>query len=523
MNIRLYQFLFFLLILICACSDSGSSGNDEESKDASEAGDAIAIEDKTIAGVSEKGPFINGSAVKIYELNFENLGQTGRSYTGKIASDHGDFRFPNVNLVSQYALLEVDGFYRNEVTGKESTAPITLNALVDFSNRRTANINLLTHLAYERMQFLVDDGVSVIEAKKQAEKEILEAFYIKNDSIDNFEDLSIFESGDGNAALLAISILMQGDLPEAKFSSRLANFAYDIEKDGIWNDSVTATEMADWASVASNTDNYASIRKNITDWNLSTTIPKFETLIDKFWWNNYGLGNCSKETEGETKKNQNNLSAYEWQYYQCHDSRWIKAYDEKLWTTASDPDDVMSSVDLKIINPHSVSANYTFKNAFKDTSSTEAFMTIWYYLQSDSASYHFPCYGFKYSYKGDAHDFELYNGTATGLPGWIGNKPVETSKSTTEKIILWHELDDSWVMQNLGSIWGPSDPLSHIVWSVTGNPGKTGALEINDFKCLSEKEVFEIEDLNIPCNDGDTKSGKVSNAEYTCSNETWGI
>ena len=515
MNIRIYQILFSALVLFSACSDNDSS---KEAGGASEAENAIAIEDKTIAGVSEKGPFINGSAVTIYELDFENLGQTGRTYTGKIASDHGDFRFTHVNLVSQYALLEVNGFYRNEITGKESVAPITLNAMVDFSDRRTANINLLTHLAYARMQYLVDDGVSVLEAKKQAEKEILEAFSIK-DSVGEFEDLSIFESGDGNAALLAISILMQGDLNEAKFSSRLANFAYDIEKDGVWNDSITATEMADWASVVSSADNYASIRKNITDWNLSTTIPKFETIADKFWWNNYGLGNCDKETEGETKKNQNNLSVYEWQYYQCHNSRWIKIYDENIWTTASDPDGIMSSIDLKITNPHSVSANYTFTDTFKDTSSTEAFMTIWYHLQSDSASNHFPCYGFKYSYKGDAHDFELYN---KGLAGWLGNKPIEASKSITEKIILWHELDDSWVA-GLGFSWTPGEPVSHIVWSVTGNPGKTGALEINDFKCLSEKEVFELEDLNIPCNEGEIKSGKISNAEYTCSNETWGI
>lgn len=319
-EIASYTALAFTAFGLGACSsddkDKHTGGATEETQ--------IAIEDKTIAGVSEKGPFVKGSAVRLYELNVDNLGQTGRAFTGKIASDRGDFRFTHLNLESQYVLLEANGFYRNEVSGKNSAASISLNALVDVSDRETANINLLTHLAYERMQHLVDDGSSVAEAKKQAEQEILKAFQVADESIEGFEGLSIFESGKGNAVLLAISILMQGELSEAEFSERLADFAYDIENDGVWDDSVTATKIADWASARSEGDYYASIRKNMEDWELSDDIPAFEKYVDNFWWQNYGLGICDETREGEVlaTTNKHSVNYESLVRYICRSNSW---------------------------------------------------------------------------------------------------------------------------------------------------------------------------------------------------------
>ncbi len=321
------QSIFWLALLAlvalfaCACSgdDKQAGGATEETQ--------IAIEDKTVAGVSEKGPFTVGSAVHIYELEFETLGHTGRSIPGKIASDRGDFRFTHLNLECQFAFMEVSGYYRNENTGKQSTAPITLNALVDLSDKETANINLLTHLAFERTLFLVNEGKPVKDAKQQAEQEILKAFYIENELIGDFEGLSIFKKGEGNAALLAISSLMQADLAEGDFSERLANFAYDIEKDGVWNDSVTATAVADWASAVSLSTYYSAIRSNIKGWKISDIIPDFEKSMDKFWWENYGLGDCDKEREGVVKTNTNALSKLNGVYFICEDNLWRLASD----------------------------------------------------------------------------------------------------------------------------------------------------------------------------------------------------
>ncbi|SHI29892.1 fibrobacter succinogenes major paralogous domain-containing protein [Fibrobacter sp. UWP2] len=308
-------------LLFAACGDdsknAGGSVEDQE---------IIAISDKTVTGVSQKGPFVNGSSVTVQELNGETLAQTGLGFEGKIKNDMGEFSVKVNKLESQYALLKANGFYRNEVTGEKSRSQVTLYALTDLSKRDEVNVNLLTHLSYERSLYLAteEESVSVAEAKKQAETEVLKSFEIEGD-FDDAEDLNIFGESDQSAALLAVSVLMQGNLSEGDFSERLANYAADIESDGVWNDTKTATQIADWAITQSMSGGLALIRNNIAGWKLSTGVPAFEKYVDNFWWRNYGLGTCDKEREGEVKKNQNAASVYADKYFICRSNLWYEA------------------------------------------------------------------------------------------------------------------------------------------------------------------------------------------------------
>ena len=304
-------------IFLAACGDdnknAGGTVEDQE---------IIAITDKTISGVSQKGPFVNGSSVTVQELDGETLAQTGNSYEGKIKNDMGEFSVKVTKLASQYALLKANGFYRNEVTGEKSKSQVTLYALTDISNRDEVNVNLLTHLEYERSLYLAaDDSVTVAAAKKQAEKEVLATFGITGDFA-NSEDLNIFGTDDGAAALLAVSVLMQGNLSEADFSERLADYAADIETDGKWGDTKTATKIADWASSKSLGGELENIRNNIAKWNISTDVPAFEKYVYNFWWQNYGLGTCDKKRQGEVLQNTNELSGTYGTYFICDNNAW---------------------------------------------------------------------------------------------------------------------------------------------------------------------------------------------------------
>ena len=197
------------------CSDDSVAGG--------ASGDAgvVAVKDWEVAGVSQKGPFVTGSAVTVQELDGITLKQTGKSFKGTIKSDKGDFAIKDINLQSQYAILEASGYYRDEVSGKKSSGTVTLRALTDLSNRKTVNINLLTHLEFERVKYLVaDKKMPLADAKAKAEKEILESFAIDGEFAES-EDLNIFESGDGNAALLAVSVLMQSDADVAGLTERM--------------------------------------------------------------------------------------------------------------------------------------------------------------------------------------------------------------------------------------------------------------------------------------------------------------
>lgn len=316
----------FLCLLIVSCGDKddkGAGGATEETK-------GIAITDKEVAGVSQKGPFLTGSLVHLYELNGIDFIQTGKSFAGKTNSDKGDFSISKINLKSQYALLEAHGYYRNEVTGSKSVSQITLNAVTDLENRDRVNINLLTHLAYERIRELVQSDEDVSAAKEQSEKEVFSSFYITGDFA-QFEDMDIFNGGEGDAALLAISVLMQGARSEAELSELLALYANDVAVDGTWDDEELKVDIADWAETVCLKDRFAGIRKNVENWGFGR-VPSFEKYAMRFWWYNYGLGLCELKRQGEIKKNQNTISKNADVSYICEGEFWHRLEDSSSST-----------------------------------------------------------------------------------------------------------------------------------------------------------------------------------------------
>lgn len=311
-------FFCVLVAVFNACSDvKDTAGTDEQSEG------VVAIAEKTVSGVSQKGPFVNGSSVTVQELDGETLAQTGLGFEGKIKNDMGEFSINVKRLESQYALLKATGFYRNEVTGERSNSQVTLYALTDLSDRDEVNVNLLTHLTYERSLYLTStDSLSVKEAKKRAESEVFKSFEIEGD-FSPAEDLNIFGESEQSAALLALSVLMQGDLSEAAFSERLSDYAADIETDGIWNDVKTATAIADWASNQSLNGELAGIRSNIYAWGMLMGVPNFEKYVNNFWWQNYGLGLCDAKREGMVRQNINELSERSYgSYFICENMAW---------------------------------------------------------------------------------------------------------------------------------------------------------------------------------------------------------
>ena len=315
MIVTLILFLTALLFVGCSSSDDVAGGTSIDKG-------IVALEQWKVEGVSQKGPFITGSTVNVLELGGNTLLQTGKIFKSSIKSDKGDFTVSGTALVSQYALLEVNGYYRNEVSGKKSSSPLTLNAIVDLSNREKANVNLLTHLEYERVLHLVSNGKSVLESKAQAEREILETMGM-SESEDAFEDLDIFKSGDENAKLLAISILLQGDEDVAEFTERIAKFAIEFAQEGSWNDSLTRATIADWACEREQRNMYGIIRQNILKWGITDSLPDFEKYANQFWTDNYGLGKCSEANKGDTAQNTNSLSARHGELFVCNNAKWV--------------------------------------------------------------------------------------------------------------------------------------------------------------------------------------------------------
>ena len=268
----------------------------------------------SLAGYTQKGPFLKGSTVYLYELSDgRTLKQTNGNFTSSISSDDGRYKFSARDLVSQYAMVVVDGYYRNEVTGATSDATIRLKAITDMRKRSSVNVNLLTHMEYDRVYNLVTkEHKTVKKAKQQAQEEILNLFHIKLDGKADAEDMDVFGKTDADAALLAISVVLQGDRSEADLASLLAAFAADLADNGVWDNLRDRAQIADWAMKKTfSAEGLAAIRANVEGWGLGDgKAPAFEGMVTNFWETELKLGACSNDNAGSIKAIGNKYSSY---------------------------------------------------------------------------------------------------------------------------------------------------------------------------------------------------------------------
>jgi len=255
-SITLAGYILAIALLSAACTDSTDNTG--------------IIEQKTtynLRGKAEKGPYVQGSRVTIFELN-ASYAPTGRSFIADIGNDDGSFSLNNVELISPYTLLDANGFYFNEVSGKLSNAQINLTALVDLRQNATVNVNPLTHLERRRVEKLLAEGKNFTKAKEQAQREVLAVFGLSAEWQAEQAELC------GNdAILLTVSSILQGFRSEAELTMLMNIFAQDIAKNGeLTNEDLLASLSNDASRLSAE-----EIRNNLSAHYLSigvqTSIP----------------------------------------------------------------------------------------------------------------------------------------------------------------------------------------------------------------------------------------------------------
>ncbi|WP_458449149.1 FISUMP domain-containing protein [Fibrobacter sp.] len=328
-------------------SSEGSSDTESSSSEEVDPEDVIVPQnDVSIDGVSQKGPFIKGTTVSVYELdNGRNLSPKGTAFPTEITTDDGKFKLSNLKLKSQFVYLVAEGYYRNEVTGKGSVAPITLRAVSDLTKMKTINVNLLTHLEFFRAEYLVvNKGMRVSKAKIQADKEIFKNFFIDATEFKAAEKLSVVGSSDEDAALLALSVIFQGDFTEAQLTDVINTFKDEIkdQEKGEWKNDSLKTVLADWVANAEFKDHFKSIRDNVEGWGLGKP-GNFEKYLTNFWLTMYGMDPCTSASEGKITSTENKYSKNKKESkarFVCKSGNWELATDLEKdtegWTSGKD-------------------------------------------------------------------------------------------------------------------------------------------------------------------------------------------
>ena len=284
----------------------------------------LPVASAALTGVAQKGPFLKGSTVTLYGLSDgRKLKPTGINYTTDVVREDGRFRLNAQDLPSQYVQLVAEGLYRNEVSGKTSDASIRLNALTDLRNRDTVNVNVLTHLEYERVRYLVTrKNMTVEKAKRQAQKEVLAVFGIELEDYVPSENLDVFGATDADAALLAISILLHYDSSTVRTKGLLAEMSAEIAETGTWHNDSFKASMADWALSKDKT----GIRDNMAGWGLKDGLGNVEKYIDVFVAVTYGIESCVEAVDGSIRVVMNKNSRHNGDTLYCKNGLLNKYY-----------------------------------------------------------------------------------------------------------------------------------------------------------------------------------------------------
>lgn len=279
--------LVFISILVTACGGGGGGAGGSSPPPSSSTYSAS-------AGVAQKGPLILGSTVTAQELSAV-LTPTGKQYSYQTTSDFGTFN-PNSTFSSQYIGVNASGYYFDEVTNAVSGGPITLTGYSDLSAASVLNVNLLTTLAYQRIQHLVaQSNLTFAAAQSQAQSEVLAVFGIRDSGdFGPFNTWDISKGRDADHILAAISSVFVYGNTSGNLSALIASIQSDLGADGVISNAATkATLLASStavnpAVVADNlSQKYASAgvsfsAANIGDWldpDGDGVVAKFKFLV----------------------------------------------------------------------------------------------------------------------------------------------------------------------------------------------------------------------------------------------------
>ena len=500
---------------------------------------SLAFDDVTISGVSQKGPFLKGSNVTVFELDGTNaLRQTGRSFGGTVTSDDGSFKIKNVSLASSYVYLTVTGVYHLEHANGNAAVPITLRAISDLSDERTSvNLNLVTHLEYDRVAYLLEKNseMKLPEAKKQAEKEIFSMFGIDSDNFGYSEELDILGTGEADAALLAVSLMLGsfGSVVE-----RLTSMGDDMAEDGICDNEAVLDTIALNAMKMDLSGKFPSVRENILSWKISEDVPAFEKYVRTFWQNRLGLGECgsAESPVGTVKALSKTFGDNKNTRYTCVDSSevgkvWRVAVDIEKDTyegdSGNDKDENDKDDEVEKDTPDGEHAEgemvqgkinkdnlYVFDNgAFRHANDLEIYLnkgctegiegTVFKYMRSA-----FVCKGGQWEFdpenseKGtvkDSHDDHVYNTIGIGNQIWMAEnvkyhfdldlfcfqKDLEYCETYGAEMSIYEALDGIYIDPNSEEFENPP-------------PGMSGGISLANFELKEEHQGVCPDGFHLP-------------------------
>jgi hypothetical protein len=328
--------LLLVLVLLMACAN-GNEGNavgpdvQNEKSSSSFSSSNRSGSSRIIHGFAQKTPFVDSSVVQLTALDEVTLEPVGASFTGMVDGGFSRYSVKVDSLESRFVQISVTG----DVLGYNSLPSekvCTLYAIADLDSRDSVNVNLLTHLEFERVRKLVrDDKLPFAEAKKQAEKELFEIFHVPmkdGEYIGVAEDWSLFGDSLGDQVLMGLTVVFDrykdsalkafmdefaknGKLVDDSTIYRIAKNAFNSGVVTVSGDVYLLTELNRFRNSFDRWKSVYGTGFDMTSIAYHGMIPEFEKTVEDFWRGEFGLGECDEDLLGAVGK-----TRYD-EYYTC--------------------------------------------------------------------------------------------------------------------------------------------------------------------------------------------------------------
>lgn len=258
-----------------------------------------------IKGKVEKGPLVRGSQIDMRTLD-KSMVPTGNSYTTTIENNTGDFNYGSLKVNSPYAKLTADGYFFNEVNGGLSNSTIRLDAIVDLSDNTTVNVNVLTHLKSQRINYLVTNKhKSFKDANNQAQNELLTQFGLQEYASKDASQYSITSGDDAAGVLIAVSSLVLSDRSEAEVVEFLSLLTNEFSTTGTFSDKTKERFKS--------TRNYLNGKLDQIQYNIKSRYQDLgydvnvKDLAYYFDWDNDGIAGNEIDDASDVQLSQNDI------------------------------------------------------------------------------------------------------------------------------------------------------------------------------------------------------------------------
>lgn len=262
-------------------------------------------------GVAQKGALLQGSEITINEMASNSYVQNGKSYSFQTLDNFGTFNPSGIQFSSPYLLTTAQGYYFNELTGASSSDIVFLRGLsnIEAEQDNTINVNILTSFTKNRTLNLINRPVNPLkfnDARDQAQKELLENFYIYNykdllsgkvnagvKQPNSFTTLNLSSQRIGDQILAALSgVVMRVTQLGVSLNTFLSEVENDLTDDGLLNATstlsiITATTTFANLNATSTHDLFCAAFKS-TNFNL------IASNINKFYRTSYQATDLSQ-------------------------------------------------------------------------------------------------------------------------------------------------------------------------------------------------------------------------------------